>query len=284
MHGGDGDTAAAAAPPPHPLALDLKLSALAAAAQHYRRATVLRPFPPFFDGGGGGRDYTALEAALNEAAAPPAALLRWLAEHPAAPAARLAPVTLRELLRAAGPPAAAWAADIAANPSLLPDHAFVLDEDEAWRGAAFLHGTSFENVHSILHAGLVAASGTPLERSGTLYGDGVYATSDLRVAAEFASSQPAWARSALGRRLRAILVCSVADGPPAADNGSGGGGEGSSVPAAYRVARPADVRVRGVLVYVDAAPGVPAAPRRVPWLAALLAAYALWLLLVGLGR
>ncbi len=63
-----------------------------------------------------------------------------------------------------------------------------------------------------------------------------------------------------------------------------GGGAGAPVPAAYRVARPADVRVRGVLAYVDAPPGAPAAPRRVPWLAALLAAYALWLLLVGLRR
>ena len=38
------------------------------------------------------------------------------------------------------------------------------------------HGTSMENLHSILHNGLLNLSGTALERTGAIFGDGIYCT------------------------------------------------------------------------------------------------------------
>jgi hypothetical protein len=66
----------------------------------------------------------------------------------------------------------AWMADIGRNPGLRPHAALQLGEVPAaladGSGARLLafHGTPWENLHSILHHGLINASGTRLERTG----------------------------------------------------------------------------------------------------------------------
>eukprot|EP00955_Chlamydomonas_euryale_P089824 364496-Chlamydomonas_euryale.AAC.8 len=71
------------------------------------------------------------------------------------------------------------------------------------------HGTAFDRVHSILCTGLQPASNTRLMRNAAIFGDGVYLSTRYDVAFSFATPAPGWARSALGWKLRAVLVCQV---------------------------------------------------------------------------
>jgi poly[ADP-ribose] polymerase 16 len=71
------------------------------------------------------------------------------------------------------------------------------------------HGTRFENLHGILACGLLAASGSELQRNGALFGSGAYLSTDLGTAFSFSAPASAWAGSALGARLRCVLVCQV---------------------------------------------------------------------------
>lgn len=71
------------------------------------------------------------------------------------------------------------------------------------------HGTSFENLWSILHHGLLNMSGTRMQRVGAAFGEGIYLTPEYSVAFAFAQGSKAWEGSALGVRLRCLLLCSV---------------------------------------------------------------------------
>jgi hypothetical protein len=71
------------------------------------------------------------------------------------------------------------------------------------------HGTDFANVHSILHNGLLAASGTRLQTYGAVFGSGVYLSSDFDVAFAFSKGAEAWGSSCIGRQLRCVLLCDV---------------------------------------------------------------------------
>lgn len=65
-----------------------------------------------------------------------------------------------------------WLADIGRNPGLCPSAVLQLGKVPAaladGSGARLLafHGTPWDNLHSILHHGLINASGTRLERTG----------------------------------------------------------------------------------------------------------------------
>lgn len=74
---------------------------------------------------------------------------------------------------------------------------------------AAYHGTDFANVHSILHNGLLAASGTRLQTTGAIFGCGVYLSSDFNVAYSFCKAREAWANSCIGKHLRCVLLCQV---------------------------------------------------------------------------
>ena len=69
------------------------------------------------------------------------------------------------------------------------------------------HGTPTEAAHSVLCNGLRVLSGTHHESSGAVFGGGVYATSDLPVAA----SQ--FTRAALGCRLLTVFQVAVQAAP-----------------------------------------------------------------------
>lgn len=61
----------------------------------------------------------------------------------------------------------------------MPSYVLGVDPpaNDTWGAASSVyafHGTSLENLHSILHTGLVVLSGTALERTGALHGSGIY--------------------------------------------------------------------------------------------------------------
>ena len=141
-------------------------------------------------------------------------LLHWLANHPRRPASSIHPATMDDV-RQRLPGLRGWVSDIAFNPSLRPAAVLRLapiPPPEVLAGQALAwHGTSFENLHSVLHTGLLNLSGTRLERTGAAFGKGIYFSSEITVAYAFcpASAATAWGRGALGRRLRCLLVCGV---------------------------------------------------------------------------
>jgi hypothetical protein len=66
-------------------------------------------------------------------------------------------------------------------------------------------------VHSILHQGLLAASGTRLQTTGAVFGQGIYLSTDFATSFQFTKGRPAWQHSTLGANLRCVLVCEVAE-------------------------------------------------------------------------
>ena len=178
-----------------PWATDLLLSCLTAAAGSYRRSTCTAPFPSsLFEGTDGTRDYAALlenlqtlppaaslAAAADRLSHQQAALLHWLLTHPRRPVGGMRRCTLRQVQEQL-PSLTGWVADIGMNPSLRPHVVLQLapvpaallasvsgGSSSSGRVLAF-HGTSLENMHSILHNGLLNASGTRLERTGPSVG------------------------------------------------------------------------------------------------------------------
>jgi poly[ADP-ribose] polymerase 16 len=73
------------------------------------------------------------------------------------------------------------------------------------------HGTDFANVHSILHQGLLAASGTRLQTTGAVFGQGIYLSTDFSTAFQYTKGREGWQHSTLGGQLRCVLVCEVAE-------------------------------------------------------------------------
>ena len=61
-----------------------------------------------------------------------------------------------------------------------------------WRVTVAFHGSCSDNLHSILHNGLQNLSGTRRERSGAIFGDGVYLADNLTVALSFAQGVWPW--------------------------------------------------------------------------------------------
>ena len=73
------------------------------------------------------------------------------------------------------------------------------------------HGTDFACIHSILQQGLLAASGTRLQTTGAAFGQGIYLSTDFDTAFAYTKGREAWHNSTLGRHLRCVLVCEVAE-------------------------------------------------------------------------
>jgi hypothetical protein len=157
----------------------------------------------------------------------------------------------------------------AANPSLLPHVVFKVAPNaqpnvaesssdlKQHRTITGFHGTSFENLHSIIRSGLVPASGTKLERNGKTFGEGVYLSTELPVAFAFCSSSGAerWKGSSLapeGTKLRCILVCGVKEDAQKDEGELVSKKNGDPPPEHYLVIdRPDLITLQYILVYVD---------------------------------
>lgn len=90
-------------------------------------------------------------------------------------------------------------------------HQHSWQQQQSSRHIIAFHGTDFANLHSILQQGLLAASGTRLQVNGALFGQGLYLSTDFNTAFSFTKGREAWHNSTLGRHLRCVLVCEVAE-------------------------------------------------------------------------
>eukprot|EP00667_Euglena_gracilis_P009556 EG_transcript_9711 len=123
------------------------------------------------------------------------------------------------------------------------------------------HGSSLENWHCIVNTGLRNFSGTSKQQTGALFGEGIYLSTLLSVAADFSRSGEGWSKSAvLGNRIRVIGMCEVVKHPQSVQRKESEetqrGSSLASVPNAYIVAQSsACVQVTHLLVYTDSAVG-----------------------------
>jgi len=125
------------------------------------------------------------------------------------------------------------------------------------------HGTSAENLHSILRCGLLNMSNTQLQRNGAMFGEGVYLSTDPAVAYSFCKAGDGWEQSYFGSRVRYLLVCEVARPSHHSDSSSSGTARNpgshlrkevnsNGVPQNYILVQNSDlVKIRFVFVYSE---------------------------------
>lgn len=181
-----------------------------------------------------------------------------------------------------------------AEPLPEPDLVLELEDDLGSAGDASrwaFHGTSSENVHSILTTGIKNLSGTRKERNGAIHGDGIYLSKSCDVALSFAAAQPTWSHSRLFSALagfRAVFACEV----PLESRGAG-----DADPAKYIIVdHESHVRIRYLLLFREgkgasgggmgwaesgAAPRVHVsghAPNAHSWLSSLLSSHGVYMI------
>uniref|UniRef100_A0A0D6QXU5 Poly [ADP-ribose] polymerase n=1 Tax=Araucaria cunninghamii TaxID=56994 RepID=A0A0D6QXU5_ARACU len=120
------------------------------------------------------------------------------------------------------------------------------------------HGTSAENLHSILRCGLLNLSNTTLQRNGAIFGEGTYFSTDINVALTFSKAKEGWKDSCFGKNLKYLLVCEIAKGEKVFYTDKGGQSlikaSNSSGPAdgSYIVVQNSDlIRIRYIFVYAE---------------------------------
>jgi len=291
------------------LACDVQVSLFVATCQSYRQDTALRPFPPMFLTETGDRDIPALLSAVNRL--PPLAdLLRQLDAGPGAAEdkrvlALLAWVltggpsklNMRTLTQAQARETIKLAEGHIS--SKYPQPSYVLEVKtnvtERWREDdtfwAF-HGSRLDNFHSILSHGLQQH-----RTQNSLFGEGIYLSSDLGVCLAYSSRGEGWKHSAIGPSLSCIALAQVKHHPSVKihtkDPGRGvvEGSEGGRVPEKYVVVRNNDlVHIRYLLVYRHQPPATGGSSNIVTtWMAnnkmlLLLLGYAVLLLAIGLSN
>ncbi|CAG2053815.1 unnamed protein product [Timema podura] len=117
------------------------------------------------------------------------------------------------------------------------------------------HGSRLENFHSILHHGLQQHM-----NKNSLFGHGVYLSSELSVSLPYSPSGYGWGRSLLGSQMSCIALCEMIDHPDVkCKTGESNRSRsitsdsiGGEVPEKYYVVQNSDlVRVRYLLVYCN---------------------------------
>lgn len=125
------------------------------------------------------------------------------------------------------------------------------------------HGTRLENFYSILHHGLKNSL-----NKVSLFGEGIYLSSDYRVSLNYSPSSKNWEDSLLGDRLSCVAVCEIVDHPEyvkcskkqasrsesttanVTSRSNIQGSEGGEIPEKYYIVRNDEmIRLKYVLVY-----------------------------------
>ncbi|KXZ46253.1 hypothetical protein GPECTOR_45g123 [Gonium pectorale] len=262
----------------YPDGADLLLTAFYTAAHHYRRSTICTPFPtevfpPAQDTKE--KDFPALQAAL--ASLPPVHSL----------------LGGEDVLRSLTPQARGLLQWLLLNAARRRRFSLTHmgEMDPFPRGVIAYHGTHLENLHSIVHTGLQNLSGTRLQRTGAIFGDGIYLSTNYDTAFSFCQPCPSWPRSRYGTKLRVLLVCEVDLDRSSAERGADAAAaagrsaaqpppSSSGLPDTYLLVQRADaVRLLFVLVFCDATAGPAGGGRggRVNWCTVLVVLYAAFL-------
>jgi len=71
------------------------------------------------------------------------------------------------------------------------------------------HGTSMENLYSVLHNGLT----NHLTKATNLFGEGIYFSTDVNVAMSFSKRNQGWRKSVFGQHATCVLVVDIVRHP-----------------------------------------------------------------------
>uniref|UniRef100_A0A8C6U2N0 Poly [ADP-ribose] polymerase n=1 Tax=Neogobius melanostomus TaxID=47308 RepID=A0A8C6U2N0_9GOBI len=248
-----------------PVAADLRCSLFVAAAQNYKRDSLLRPFPPRYIS----EDNKDFEELLVDVKSLPGvrelvrlrpgegdhhmALTHWILSSKSFAIktlekeeyAHLYSLTKNE--ESSGP---------------APDFLFEIkysdqlnarfEKTKAGRDTFYaFHGSRLENFHSIIHNGLHCHL-----NKNSVFGEGTYLTSDLSMAVLYSPHSSGWRESLLGSMLSCVALCEVIDHPDVKCQVKKKGmsraknSEGGDVPQKYFVVTNNQLlRVKYLLVY-----------------------------------
>ncbi|XP_061825317.1 protein mono-ADP-ribosyltransferase PARP16 isoform X2 [Nerophis lumbriciformis] len=205
-----------------PVAADLRCSLFVAAAQNYKKDSLLRPFPPRYinddtkdfdalltdvNSFPGVRDLVRLRPGEREHHV---ALAHWILSSKSFAVKTLQKDEYGKLC------------SLTENDSLAapaPDFLFELeycdqlnarfDRTRADRDVFYaFHGSRLENFHSIIHNGLHSHL-----NKNSVFGEGTYLTSDLSLAVLYSPHSSGWQESLLGPLLSCVALCEVIDHP-----------------------------------------------------------------------
>jgi hypothetical protein len=121
------------------------------------------------------------------------------------------------------------------------------------------HGSAVSNWYSISRKGLTPMSRTAGQTNGALFGDGIYLSSDMRLAREFSSLAAAHASCGRGRQIEIVGVYDVALAPDLVryaqkemDTDGSANAESNETPDRYVIASDNScLRLRGLCVWFD---------------------------------
>ncbi|XP_064785240.1 protein mono-ADP-ribosyltransferase PARP16-like isoform X1 [Oncorhynchus masou masou] len=206
-----------------PVAADLRCSLFVAAAQNYKRDSVLRPYPPRYIRD---RDTKEFDELLSDVSSLPGvrelvrlrpgeadhhlALTHWVLSSKSFAVKTLQKDEYAKLCNLT---------ESEGISTPVPDFLFELEycdqmnakfeKTRAGRDLFYaFHGSRLENFHSIIHNGLHCH----LNKT-SLFGEGTYLTSDLSMAVLYSPHGNGWRDSLLGPLLSCVAVCEVIDHP-----------------------------------------------------------------------
>ncbi|XP_055078281.1 protein mono-ADP-ribosyltransferase PARP16 [Periophthalmus magnuspinnatus] len=205
-----------------PVAADLRCSLFVAAAQNYKRDSLLRPFPPRYISGDN-KDFEELLADVKSLpgvrelvrlrpgeGAHHLALTHWILSSKSFAIKTLEKEEYVHLC------------NLTKNEGFLgpaPDFLFEIEYNDqqnarfektrAGRDTFYaFHGSRLENFHSIIHNGLHCHL-----NKNSVFGEGTYLTSDLSMAVLYSPHSSGWRESLLGSLLSCVALCEVIDHP-----------------------------------------------------------------------
>ena len=205
-----------------PVAFDFLLTSFQVALRSYRRSSVAVPFPDEHatSGPAGDADYDgvakALDAvprlgmlagALGNLPETTTGVLHWLAES-ARPLRLVARKRIEDKFKSQKAMPSCTQLDVGMQPS--PEFRALAEQHGTTLG---FHGSALENFHSILRNGLRNMSNTRYMRTGAAFGDGVYLSTDISVAASFTAYSDGCKHSRWHGRVGCIAVCDVVNHP-----------------------------------------------------------------------
>lgn len=205
-----------------PVAADLRCSLFVAAAQNYKRDSLLRPFPPRYMSD----DIKDFEELLADVKSLPGvrdlvrlrpgegdhhlALVYWILASKSFAVKTLEKeefAQLCNLTKSEGfsGPAPDFLFEIQYNDQLNAR----FEKTRAGRDTFYaFHGSRLENFHSIIHNGLHCHL-----NKNSVFGEGTYLTSDLSMAVLYSPHSSGWRESLLGPMLSCVALCEVIDHP-----------------------------------------------------------------------
>uniref|UniRef100_T1JDR7 Poly [ADP-ribose] polymerase n=1 Tax=Strigamia maritima TaxID=126957 RepID=T1JDR7_STRMM len=198
------------------LSRDLLWNIFLSALNSYRHDTLVRPFPPFYIGESGEKDFHMLKEIANSVTTLDSFpttdcenLIKWVMRTKHFSLHLQTETKFAEILLKTGQ----------AGETCTPTHIFEIiynqtteEKFQNMKGNKPVlyayHGSRLENFHSILHNGLQ----NHLNKN-SLFGDGTYVSTELSVCMVYSPSALAWHYSSLGDKLSCVAVCEIIDHP-----------------------------------------------------------------------